>query len=78
MLYNKNKVEIEEDAAFLRNYQYETCAFYRGDYPNREYAFAIQLPQPILELGNIWMGGTGEQKKYDSLEQLLEDGWIID
>lgn len=49
----------------------------RGEHPNREHGFLIRRA-PVIELGYVDNGGTGEQKQYESFEAMLADGWLVD
>ena len=56
------------------------CCLKRGE----DLAFILEMDNQtmdgpvILSLGNIFDGGTGKTVKYDSIDHLLNDGWIVD
>jgi hypothetical protein len=55
------------------------CCLLKETSSGREFGFLqasdIQL---TVNLGMIWEGGTGETKTYNSVEELLSDGWLVD
>lgn len=50
----------------------------------KENAFILESDNPtmtgtvVISLGIIFDGGTGETMPFDSVDDLLEDGWIVD
>lgn len=59
---------LEDDLKFLKAWDGESClCLIRGEKPNRDYGFLTRRA-PVIDLGFVWDGGTGEQKEYESFE----------
>ncbi len=57
------------------------CCLKRG----KEAAFILTADNPhgmsgsvVVSLGNVFDGGTGETVQYDSVDHIINDGWIVD
>ena len=43
-----------------------------------DYGFILKESPLVIFLGNVFNGGTGETKTYESPEEIIADGWLVD
>ena len=59
------------------------CCMKRGTFPNLEFGYILGEPKPYAPirvlLGNIFdTESTLDEVNYDTVDDLLNDGWIVD
>ena len=53
------------------------CCLIKGWLKDRQYGFLLN-GQPLLYGGVIFDGGDGTERRYDSIEDIVLDGWSVD
>lgn len=67
------------DLQFLkdRSWSGDFCCLKREVDGGRQFGF-INKYSLMVNTGYIWDGGDGGQIKYNSYEEIVEDGWLVD